>query len=513
MSKKLSRSRRKAALVQARTEMIAGQQVARVQSDQILTMLTVAQNQQPQYNTINYENLVKQGYRKNALIYTAINKIAMTAASVQLKVWNTSNPKRPVEVANHPLRQLIKHPNPLMSEFFFWWFSLTMLKIAGRAYWQKVRDGRGNVIALWPMRPDWVQAIPGQDSFIRGYFYGNGQVNRVFIEFTDVLDFQLYDPLSLYQSLSPLQVASREVDVDNSITDFVKLFFERGGMPMGLLTSKLKLTDTDIADIRHRWGERYGGIWNWADVAVLDSDATFQKMSLDFKEMAFTEIDARIESRIAQIFDIPSTVFGSRSGTAKSTNHNVGEQDGQWWNNSLIPQYKMLSDEVLLDLGYDFVIGDNLEIRFDTSGVAALQEDRTARFTRANAAWTAGAFTLNDYYVEIGQEPIGDPGEIRLIPGTAKIVHSKDLVTLAGLTVENATLPPPTTDSATPVPKDENKPQIEANPKPKLLLPENVKYISGVPLPHEESVNFADFSQFEIDGLFEEWQKLPRKLS
>lgn len=507
--KKQSRAQRK--LINEKV-LVAGQNVPEVAANQILAMLANANNRIPTYTQVNFDNLVKQGFAKNELIYAAINKICMTAASVKLKVYDNSNPRMPKELPNHPLRKLIEHPNPLMSEFFFWWFTLAMLKIAGKAYWQKVRDGRGNVAALWPMRPDWTQPIPGKETFLQGYFYGRAE--RVFIPFEDVLDFQLYDPRSLYMSISPLQVASRIVDVDNNVTDFIKLFFERGGMPLGLLTSKLKLNDTDITDIRRRWGERYGGIWNWADVAVLDSDATFQQMALNFKEMAFAELDARTENKIALVFDIPPTVLATRSGAGHSTNHNVGEYDGMWWNNSLIPQYKMLSDELVLDMSYDFPIGDNILIKFDTSEVAALQEDRTARFSRATTAWTSGAFSLNDFYKEIGEDPIGDPGEIHLIPGTAKIIHSKDLIQIASLTVENATLPPPKPDSATPLPADLNKPQIEAKPDTanKYLLPANVKDISGTPLDHDQAVEFSDFSQFEIDGLFDDWKKLPKKI-
>src|SRR5687767_3188304 len=59
------------------------------------------------------EPLVKNGWRRNELIYACVSKKANTASQVSLRVINASSGK-PLET--HPLQVLIDRPNPHMTE-------------------------------------------------------------------------------------------------------------------------------------------------------------------------------------------------------------------------------------------------------------------------------------------------------------------------------------------------------------------------------------------------------------
>jgi HK97 family phage portal protein len=348
-------------------------------------------------------------YRKNELIFACVSLKADSASQPSLRVYDQSDE----EIPDHPLRLLIQRPNPFLTEFDFFALTLIFLDLAGRSYWEKVRSRAGQVVQLWPLRPDWMAPIKQGGKFIAGYQYKvPGLSQPVALDANDVLDFKLHDPLDFYAGLAPASVASRVGAVDSHATDFLKLFFENGGMPLGLLTTKQKLVDTQVADIRRRWKERYGGFNKWLEPAVLDSDATYQRMGLDFKEMGFGDLDARSEARICMVLRVPPILVGAKVGLDRSTFANYGEARRAFWEDTLAPQFKRIRNECQNDLASEF--DGDVELRWDLSEVPAFQEDRTARWGRATTALQAGAITVNMFMDEIGEEDIGPAGEVFL---------------------------------------------------------------------------------------------------
>ncbi len=474
----------------------------------------------PSYSKNDFENIVKEGYTRNELVFACIDRTAKTAASVKLLLKN----RRSGKVIDHgELRDLLDRPNELMTEFTFWWLTITMLLLAGHAYWQKVRDkNTGKIIALWPMRPDWVFARPGKTKFIDGFDYGPDEQHRVYLAYADVLSFQFFDPRNLYKSISPTAIACRTIDTDNSITDLIKLFMERGGIPNGLLSSKLKLDDDDVTDIRRRWTERYGG---WEGTlgapAVLDMDSTYQQLQMSFKDMDFEKLDSRNETRICMIYDIDPIIVGTSFGLARSTFNNIGEAEGKWWRNSLKPRYKMLADELLLDLVTE--IDSSLTCIFDYSEVSVLQEDRKSKFDRANSAVTAGWFTMNMARDETGLELLPpEQGDVFLWTTGTTPIHIDQLAEKLLQVAESSNgTTSNTTGADSAIPQDDSAPKqlsLPMNNEPIAQLVNSVlteskteKEIVGTPLDHDSSVAVPAFSQDEIDSLFDAWGSLPKK--
>jgi HK97 family phage portal protein len=360
---------------------------------------------QPAYSPTNFLANVQYGYRRNELIYACIAMKADSAALPTLRAYSRRTDK---EIPDHPVRAVITRPNPYMTEFDLWSISLMMLDLAGRCYWEKQRSKAGRVVGLWPLRPDWVQPIRGGSGLPVGYQYAvPGRSQPVPLDAADVLEFKLWDPIDLYSGLAPVSVAGRVGDVDNAATDFLKKFFDEGGIPPGVLSSKLKLTDQAVGDIRRRWKERYGGWKNWTEPAVLDSEATFQRTGLTFAEMGFDVLDARSEARICAILRMPPILVGAKVGLDRSTFSNYAEARKAWWQDDLTPQYRRLGDEAQNDLASEF--GSDVVLRWDFSQVPALQEDRQTAVTLATVAWKADGLKLDEYREAIGK-PVDDTG-------------------------------------------------------------------------------------------------------
>jgi HK97 family phage portal protein len=379
----------------------------------------------PTYPLVNYNKIVTNGFRKNELIYSCISLKADSASSARMM----SVDEEGMDNEEHGAILALRNPNPFYTEFDFYAMTLIMLDLAGRAYWEKVRNGLGEVIQLWPLRPDWVAPVKDKKQFISGYEYkvpGTDLAKELLPD--DVLDFELHDPLDFYNSLPPATVASRIISVDNDTTDLLKNFFEHGAVPLGLLSSKQRLSDGVIADLRRRWGEHYGGWRNWIIPAVTDSDTTYQKMGLTFKEMGFDVLDARAEARICMVLRVPPILVNATVGLARSTFSNYGEARRAFWEDSLFPRFRLIRDELQRGLANDPGWDAPTIFEWDFSEVPALQEELNARWARATSAFNASAITRNMFFEQVGlpQQPDGD---VYKVMNTTSIVDDEEEVT------------------------------------------------------------------------------------
>ena len=360
----------------------------------------------PTYPPTKFANLVTQGWRKNELIYACVNVKANTARQIHLQVTNAKG-----DVLDaHPLARLLQAPNPYMSESDFWRSILIYQAFAGRAVFEKERNNAGRVVRLWALRPDWVQVIPSRKTVIRAYCYTAPGTQPVDIDPKDVLDFKLFDPLDQYYGWPPVAICARVGDVDNAATDYIKVFWEKGGMPAYYIKTKQRLTPDAAADLQSRWAQKYGGAEHWIKPAVIDADAELGTVGSSFAEMKFDALDARNEARVCMVLGVPPILIGAKIGLDRATYANYREARTAWWHDTLIPVYEDLLDTLQNQLLPEF--GAGLNLQWDYNSVPALQEERSARWARADSAFRAAAITRNEFRVEVGLPELGAAGDV-----------------------------------------------------------------------------------------------------
>lgn len=414
--------------------------------------------QVPQYTDRTFGKFVDEGYQKNELIYSCLTANADSAASVSLKVYSKGDHE---EIDDHPLRRLMKRPSPFLSEFDFWALTSIYEDLAGAAYWQKIRNNAGEVIELFPLRPDWIKIVPSSTTFIAEYVYDPGDPTQVrHLPTRDVLVFKRFDPRNLRDAINPTKVVARSGDVDNALTDYLKLLEEKGFEPRGVLKSKLTLQDSDVDEILRRLEDRYAGMSNWHKPIVLDRDAEYQRTSFSMAEMDFTSQDERNEARICAIYQVPPIIVGARIGLRYGTYANYQEARLSWWEDKLTPRYKHRSDVINAQLAPEF--DEDIETEFDTSRVPALQEKKRAERQQYADEFAKGLITRNMFYQKIGEDQLPpETGDVFIqsiavnsipIDGPAEPPPPAQPPVVPG---DKPAEPPPDTPPDTPLPADE----------------------------------------------------------
>ena len=88
-------------------------------------------------------------------VYCCVRVLAEGVASLPLVTYQEKKDGTKVRAVDHPLYYLLHdEPNPEMTSFSFRETLMTHLLLYGNAFAQIIRNGKGEVVALYPLMPD-----------------------------------------------------------------------------------------------------------------------------------------------------------------------------------------------------------------------------------------------------------------------------------------------------------------------------------------------------------------------
>lgn len=368
------------------------------------------------YPEDNYQNFAVQGYNRSSIVNACIRELSTGAASARYYA-QADTADGMVEVENSRLTQLLYRPNP--DQDFYSWIErlVTYLYVSGNVYVLKERARDNSVVAMYLLRPDRMAVVPSGEG-VSGYSYTiDGK--EYFLDKEDVGHLKFPNPANDTYGLSPLHVLAKTVNLDMSMTDFAKVYFQNAGVPSGLLKIKRRLTSQQEADrLRSRWRSSFGGTNNFHKVAVLDDDAEYQQMASSPSDMALTELHNHTESRICSVLGVPPILISANVGLARSTFANYREARFSFHSETLEP----LINRIVRFLNYCLYSElDRDEIAVDYSEMRGFLDDKESINARASSLFGSGIITLNEAREMVGQDALPE-GEVRRLP--ANIVES-----------------------------------------------------------------------------------------
>lgn len=365
--------------------------------------MTTPWERQPLWFPHDFDSLVTEGYSKSELVFACIGLVADAVASATLRVVDGEGEELP----DHPLRKLIEEPcrGLKYDEPDFWELSTIMLHIAGVAYWEKERAERGNVVALWPLRPDLVKVVPGARG-ISHYLVGP---NDEVVPEADMLRFAFHNPLSPFEPLSPLVVAARQVNVDLDLQAYVKLLFQNNAVPLGVLTTEQYLAQPEADSLAEQWEKRHGGDRR-GRIAVLGKGAKYQSVGAQLSDLDMNGVSQLSESRICMAFGVPPILVGAMAGLEQSTYSNFESSLSHFQHGKVMSVLRRLKGQVQSELAPDF--GTGIEVEWDQSSSWALQlETREERKFWLSALQAGAPITVDEWREKVGLNPLPEGGD------------------------------------------------------------------------------------------------------
>ncbi|MEU6527866.1 phage portal protein [Streptomyces sp. NPDC046928] len=339
-------------------------------------------------------------------VWRAVAVIANVSAALPLHTYTTGTKDR-VTVA------LLEDPHPELTRFEFWRLVYVHRLLWGNAYAQKIRNGAGDVVQLWPIRPDRVKVDrepPSAENPGGKVFWiadDNGMRHRRTSREILHLPALGYDGVT---GCSPIRAAAEGIGLGLAAEKSAAKLYGSGNMISGVLQTEQRLNKEQAEQLKAGWKAKLSGSQAAHDIAVLDSGASFQPVTMPYKDSQFLESRQFQVVEVARMFGVPLFLLME---TQKSTSWGTGlEQQAQGfvtWDLAptwLTPTEQRVTKELL---------PPNVYAKYQLGGL--LRGDSSARATFYRAMRDTGAFSADDIRDLEDLTPIGGrEGDMRLQP-------------------------------------------------------------------------------------------------
>ena len=271
-------------------------------------------------------------------VYSCVRILAEAVAGLPLHLYKYTDDGGKEKAIDHPLYRLLHdEPNPEMSSFVFRETLMTHLLLWGNAYAQVIRNGKGEVIALYPLMPNRMAADRDTEGHLYyTYYRGDDEAIKnkeyaVTLAPRDVLHIPGlgFDGLVGY---SPIAMAKNAIGMAIACEEFGAKFFANGAAPSGVLEHPGTIKDP--SRVRDAWQSQFGGSSNSSKVAVLEEGMKYTPISISPEQAQFLETRKFQINEIARIFRVPPHMVGDLE---KSSFSNIEQQSLEFVKYTLDP--------------------------------------------------------------------------------------------------------------------------------------------------------------------------------
>ena len=271
-------------------------------------------------------------------VYSCVRILSEAVAGLPLHFYRYTDDGGKEKAIDHPLYSLLHdEPNPEMTSFVFRETLMTHLLLWGNAYAQIIRNGKNEVIALYPLMPNKMDV--SRDKSGQLYYTYVTQPEEahtmkgtvVYLRPSEVLHIPGlgFDGLVGY---SPIAMAKNAIGMAVACEEYGAKFFANGAAPGGVLEHPGTIKDPQR--VRESWQSTFGGSGNSNKVAVLEEGMKYTPIGISPEQAQFLETRKFQINEIARIFRVPPHMVGDLE---KSSFSNIEQQSLEFVKYTLDP--------------------------------------------------------------------------------------------------------------------------------------------------------------------------------
>ncbi len=363
------------------------------------------------------KNVTERSSMQMTAVYSCVRVLAEAVAGLPLHLYKYTDSGGKDKALEHPLYFLLHdEPNPEMTSFVFRETLMMHLLLWGNAYAQLIRNGRGEVVGIYPLMPNRV-SVNRDDKGNIYYKYLRGledahlnKENEVILLHSEVLHIPGlgFDGLVGY---SPIAMAKNAIGMAIACEEYGAKFFANGATPGGILEHPGVVKDPER--VRASWNSAFGGSANANKVAVLEEGMKYTPISISPNEAQFLETRKFQINEIARIFRVPPHMVGDLE---KSSFSNIEQQSLEFVKYTLEPWLIRWEQSLVRSLILPGEKGKYF-IKFNVDGL--LRGDYESRMNGYATARQNGWMSANDIRALENLDQISeeDGGNLYLING------------------------------------------------------------------------------------------------
>lgn len=369
------------------------------------------------WNPENDDTYIKDGYRKNATIYSIVNIITNAATTIPFQVYekvNENEVKRykaltsgsvdansiykanlirknaMVELEGTELHKLLERPNAAQS--YSSWISelIAFGKLTGNRYIYGIAPetgiNQGKYKELYVMPSQIMEIVSGgiMQPVQKYRIEYQGAYDIPAEDICHIKDFNpYYDGTGSHlYGQSPLRAGLRSLTTNNeAVQTGVK--YLQNQTARGILTSdEGDINEVQAQQLKDKFRKNFQGADNAGDIIITPKKLSWVNFGLNASDVSLIEqYNASIKD-LCNIYAVPVQLLNN---TESSTYNNMKEAKKALYQNCVIPELNKIRDELNRWLVPKF--GEKLFIDFDYSAIPELQEENEKVVDQLSKAW------------------------------------------------------------------------------------------------------------------------------
>lgn len=351
-------------------------------------------------------------------VYSCVRILSEAVAGLPLHLYRYKEGGGKEKAIDLPLYRLMHdEPNPEMSSFVFRETLMTHLLLWGNAYAQIIRNGKGEVIALYPLMPNKMRVERDENgSLYYEYIHSSDEADTMKNTTVRLTPYNVlhipglgFDGLVGY---SPIAMAKNAIGMAIACEEYGAKFFANGAAPSGVLEHPGVIKDPQ--KVREAWQSQFGGSQNANKIAVLEEGMKYTPISISPEQAQFLETRKFQINEIARFFRVPPHMVGDLE---KSSFSNIEQQSLEFVKYTLDP-WVMRWEQSLSRALFTEEEKKTLFFKFNVEGL--LRGDYQSRMNGYATARQNGWMSANDIreLENMDKIPAEQGGDLYLINGS-----------------------------------------------------------------------------------------------
>ena len=262
------------------------------------------------------------------------------------------------------------------------------LALHGNAYVQLVKDGAGVPVELYPLRPERVQVVAGEDGWPTVYRYVLAdRTLTIALEdehgWPNIIHLRGFHPTDDHYGAGCLAAAAPAVAVHNAASEWNRALLANAARPSGALVYAGEdggaLSAEQFDRLKSELQAAFQGHGNAGRPMLLEGGLDWKAMSLSPADMDFATLKAAAARDIALAFGVPPMLLGL---PGDNTYANYREANRALWRLTLLP----LAGKILAGLHAGLADWFAEAPQIDVDRVPALAEDREKLWAQVSSA-------------------------------------------------------------------------------------------------------------------------------
>jgi len=330
-------------------------------------------------------------------VYNAITLISSTVASLPLHLLRESSKKTVFARDESLFHVLHTQFNPYMTAQVGREVGQAHLLTFGNAYYEKQRNGYGDIIALWPIPPHRVRMDMANGELIYWINVDNGEIPLKRDKILHIPGLG-YDG---FQGYPVIQIAKKTLAMGMSLLDFGGTYFGSGTHPSAIVTHPNKISQSAHDNLRASLSSQWSDLGQGHRLMLLEEDMKLSPVSITPVDAQYLENSTFSVNDIARIFNLPPHKLKELS---KSSFNNIESEQISFVTDSILPWLIRWEQHFDCQLLTDSERRKGLHTKHNIDGL--LRGNAKDRAEYYKSLFNVGALSQNDIRKLENQDPI-----------------------------------------------------------------------------------------------------------